>query len=99
MKSVKMLSVVVIAVLLLTACGIGGNSQPAVQVTKDYSGEVDMEALTARRYRALQEAQAAKDYSGEIDMEVLTARRYRAPMPRSKARWPSRWRLARPPAG
>ena len=74
MKSVKMLSVVVIAVLLLAACG-GGNSEPAAQVAKDYSGEVDMEALTARRYRALQEAQVAKDYSGEVDMEVLTDRK------------------------
>ena len=72
MKSRHMLSVVVIAVLLLTACGSGGITEPAAQVVKDYSHEVDMEVLTARRYRALQEAQVAKDYSHEVDMEELS---------------------------
>ena len=78
MKSVKMLSVVVIAVLLLAACG-GGNSEPAAQVAKDYSGEVDMEVLVAQHYAAVQllkAAEAAADSGQEVDMEVLTARRY-----------------------
>ena len=79
MKSLHMLSVVVIAVLLLTACGSGGITEPAAQVVKDYSHEVDMEVLTARYYAALQRlkaAEAAADGTQPIDMEVLTARRW-----------------------
>jgi hypothetical protein len=80
MKSLRVLSFVELAVLLLAACG-GGSAEPAAQAAKDYSHEVDMEALTARRYTALQEAKAAKaaeDYGAEIDMEVLRSRRYTA---------------------
>ena len=79
MKSLKVLSFVALAVLLLAACG--GRAEPAAQAAKDYGHEVDMEALTARRYTALQEAKAAKaaeDYGQEVDMEVLTSRRYTA---------------------
>jgi hypothetical protein len=77
MKTLHVLAIVVLAALLLTACGSIGNPKPAAQAPKDTSHEVDMEVLTARRYRDVQLAQLAKDYSHEVDMEVLTARRYR----------------------
>ena len=80
MKSLHVLSVVVLAVLLLAACS-GGSAEQAAQVAKDRSSEVDMEVLTSRRYTALQAAkaaEAAEDYGTGVDMEVLRSRRYTA---------------------
>ena len=78
MKSLRVLCVVLVAVLLLTACGGGGSTEPAAQRGKETGREVDMEALVARYHSAVRLLKAAEDAAdnGEpIDMEVLTSRR------------------------
>jgi hypothetical protein len=60
MKPIQMLSAIVVAVLVLTACGSSGSTEPAAGVTGDRSHEVDMEVLISRRYQALQAAEALR---------------------------------------